>query len=88
MPARPRTVIPDLDVERRERLVQDEHLGVGREGAGQSHPLRLPPGELHRVPARQVVELEPLEPWLGGGARDGATGSPHAQTRTRRCRAP
>jgi hypothetical protein len=47
-------IVAGLGVERRERLVHQEHDGVHREGAGERHAL------LH--PARQLVDVRPLEP--------------------------
>ena len=49
------------DVERRGRLVADDHLGVAGEGAGDRDPLLEAAGELGR-PQRQVPLLHPHRP--------------------------
>ena len=41
---------PHLGVERRQRLVQEQHLRLDRQRAGQCHPLLLTTGHLVRVP--------------------------------------
>ena len=45
---------PHLRVERRERLVEEEHSGLDRERAGERHPLLHPTRELMRVASRCV----------------------------------
>jgi len=42
-------VVADRDVEARDRLVGDDHVGVEHRGAGDADPLPLPAGELMRV---------------------------------------
>ena len=58
----------DLRVERAERLVQQQHARLDREGAGERHALALAAGELVRVAvlvagepddAEQLVDLAP-----------------------------
>ena len=56
-------LLADLGVEGTERLVEQQHLGLDRQRAGQRHPLALAAGELRRQPVgelRQVHELEQL----------------------------
>ena len=48
-------------VERAERLVEQQHLGLGREGAGERHALPLATGELCRVPVAEALQLHELE---------------------------
>ena len=50
-----------LGVEGAERLVEEQHLGVDREGPGQGHPLALAAGELGRVAVLEPVEPDDLE---------------------------
>ncbi len=50
-------VLTHLGVERTERLVEQQHLGVDRQGAGQRHALPLTTGEL-----RGVAGLEAASP--------------------------
>ena len=54
----------DRDVQRGHRLVQDQHLGLGRQRAGDRHPLALPAGQRPRqgvhlaiVQAHHVAQL-------------------------------
>jgi hypothetical protein len=47
---------PRLRVERRQRLVHQKHLGVGRERAGDPYALLHPAGELVRVVLREPGE--------------------------------
>ena len=51
----------DRDVERRDRLVEDDQLRVEREGARDADPLPLPAGELVREAVR-VLRAEPDRP--------------------------
>ena len=48
-------------VERRERLVEQQHAGVARERAGERDALALAAGELGRPRLREVRDPEPLE---------------------------
>src|SRR5206468_10249182 len=54
-------VLPDLGVERPERLVEEEDLRLGRERTGEGNALALPSGELRRVGAGEAVELDQAE---------------------------
>ena len=50
------------DVERRHRLVRDDHGGVERERAGNAEALALPAGELERIaPHRVGAQADLLE---------------------------
>ena len=53
------------DVERRHRLVEQEHPRVRRQGAGNRHPLGLAAGELSRPPVGEVADSDLVEPALG-----------------------
>ena len=46
----------DRDVERRDRLVGDDEIGVGRERAGDADALPLAAGELVRVAVRRSTD--------------------------------
>ena len=48
-------------VERAERLVEQQHLRVDRERAGEAHALPLAAGELRRVAVGEAFELDELE---------------------------
>src|SRR5581483_9148199 len=55
-------LLANLRVERAERLVEEEHLRLRGERAGQRDPLSLSAGELRRQRALEPVELdEPQE---------------------------
>ena len=50
-----------LEVERTERLVEQEHVGLVDEGAGDGHALLLAAGQLSRLAPRHRGELHQLE---------------------------
>ena len=50
-----------LEVERPQRLVEQQHLGLVDQRPRQRDPLLLAPGELHRLLAGLVAELDELE---------------------------
>ena len=52
---------PDLRVERGQRLVEEEDLGLDREGAGQRDPLLLAARQLVRVAVALVGQVDELE---------------------------
>jgi hypothetical protein len=54
-------VLSELQVERAERLVQQEHLRAVHDRAGERDPLALPAGELGWLPALETAELDELE---------------------------
>src|SRR2546425_9236240 len=51
---------PDRHVQRRHRLVEDDELRVGHEGAGDRDTLTLPPAELVRI-ERGALSPKPHE---------------------------
>lgn len=51
-----------LGVERRERLVEQEHVGVRRECAGEGDALGLSAGQCARPPIGEVGRVDGLEP--------------------------
>ena len=60
--AQPRPQVrADLGVEGAERLVEQQHLRVDGERAGQRHPLALAAGELGRVAVLEAVQPDDLE---------------------------
>ncbi len=52
---------PDTRVESAERLVEQKHLRLDREGAGERHPLALATGELRRIAVTELLQLHQLE---------------------------
>ena len=61
-PAQPLAQLgPDTRVERAEGLVEEEHLRLDREGAGEGHPLALATGELRRIAVTELLQLHQLE---------------------------
>ena len=73
---------PHLGVERRQRLVEQQHPRAQGERAGQRDPLLLAAGELVRVAVAVVGQADQLQQ-LGGPARRSAL----ARLRTRRPKA-
>ena len=59
---------PHLGVQRRERLVEQQHLRRDRQRPGQRHPLLLAAGELVRVPVAAVGEADELQQLRGPAA--------------------
>ena len=51
----------DARVERAERLVEEQHLRLRREGAREAHALALAPGELRRIAVAQALELDEVQ---------------------------
>ena len=65
----------DRHVERRRRLVGDDHLRRVRQCEGDRHPLAHAAGELHRVllqPSLRIGDADGVEQIEGGAARRGA----------------
>jgi len=58
-------VLAHARVERPERLVEEKHLRLDGEGAGQGHPLALAARELGRKPPREAVQLHELKEPVG-----------------------
>ena len=54
----------DLDVERAERLVEQQHRGLVGEGAGEGDPLLLAAGELVGVAVAEAAEAHAVEQLL------------------------
>ena len=54
-------LLAELEVERSERLVEEEHGRPLGEGAGQGHPLLLAAGHLGRQPPVEPAEPDELE---------------------------
>jgi hypothetical protein len=50
-----------MRVQRGQRLVEQQHRGIPREGAGERDPLALAAGELGHTRAREVSDAEALE---------------------------
>ena len=53
--------LADLGVHRAERLVQQQHAGLGRQRAGDGHPLALAARELVRIALLQPLQPEQLQ---------------------------
>ena len=53
--------LPDLRVDRPERLVEQEHARFGRQGPGDGHTLALSAGELMWEPPFQSLQAEEME---------------------------
>ena len=62
-------------VERRHRLVEEQHPWVGGQRPGDGDPLGLAAGELRRAPPRQLADADLVEPALGVRARRPAGGT-------------
>ena len=60
-PQPPAQLPADLRVERAEGFVQQQHLGLDRERAGERDALALSAGELARIAVREPAELHELE---------------------------
>ena len=58
---------PQLDVECRQRLVEQQQAGLRRQGAGQGDALLLAARQLIRTAAGQVLEPDELENGLDAG---------------------
>ena len=76
----PAEVLADLRVERAERLVQQQDLGAGRQGARERDPLPLASGELVGVALGEVRELDELEQLVDAPAPRATLLLPHAET--------
>ncbi len=49
---------PDAGIERRHRLVEQQHFGIGGERAGQRDALLLAAGKLVRIAPGEMVDLD------------------------------
>ena len=54
-------LLADLGVQRAERLVEQQHLGLDRERARQRHALPLSAGQLRRQPVGELLQVHQLE---------------------------
>ena len=54
-------LLTDVGIERTERLIQQQHAGLDRKRAGQSHPLPLTAGQLSRQPVGELGQVHQLE---------------------------
>src|SRR5690606_15612831 len=54
-------IFAHLGIQSTERFVEEQHLRLGSEGAGQGDPLTLPAGQFARVAFSQTIELNQLE---------------------------
>ena len=50
--------LADLRVHRRERFVQQQHIRIAGQGAGDGDPLSLPAGKLVRIALLQPLQLQ------------------------------
>ena len=57
-------LLAQLLVERRQRLIQQQHLGTTDQRAGQGHALPLAAGELVRLALREMSQLHHVERFL------------------------
>ena len=71
----PADVEAGLRVERGERLVEQQDLRRGGQGAGERDALGLTAGKLMRVSVREAGEVEAVQPVLRGPAGGGAFGA-------------
>ena len=60
---------PNLGVQRRQRLVEQQNLGVDRQGPRQRHPLLLSARELMGIALAEIRQMDDVE-HLGDGALD------------------
>ena len=66
--AQPRAqLLADAGVERAERLVEQQHLRLDGQRAGERHPLALAAGELARVALAEVAEADEVQQLLHAG---------------------
>ena len=83
-PAQPAAqLLPDLGVERAERLVEQQHLRLDGQRARQRDALPLAARELRRIPVAEVVELHELRA-APAPVADVVVGGRSARGRTRR----
>ena len=75
---------PGVGVERRERLVEQQHVGLAGEGASQRHALALAPGDPARALSRQVVDAQPPQHLVGLVRASKGDVVPHRHVREQR----
>ena len=78
--------LAQLQVERPERLVEQQHLRQVDQRPRQRHPLLLPARELRRAPLRLGREADPLELGARPARRSRPSAPSCASARRRRCR--
>ena len=61
----PTQLDPRGDVERGERLIEEQEIGFGHQRSGQCDPLSLAAGQRPRLAPGLVGDFEPLQPFLG-----------------------
>ena len=83
----PAQLLPHLGVERAERLVEQQHLRLHGQRAGQRNALPLAAGELGRIPVGQPVELHQRAAARGPWSRIRLLEGRRARGRTRRPKA-
>ena len=66
-------------IERRQRLVEQQHLGLGDQRPGQRHALLLPAGELAGPAVRERAERHPVEQLAGARVALGLGDAAHLQ---------
>ena len=67
------------DVERRQRLIEQQKIGLSYESTGQRHPLGLPAGDVARPAALDALQPQPFEP-LAGPVQRLVAGIPRARS--------
>ena len=70
---------PELEVERAERLVEQQHRRLDHERAGERHALALAAGKLVRPAPRDVLEPDQRQRIMDGAAALGARDALHQQ---------
>src|SRR5713101_1744848 len=60
-----RHLLAQVLVERAERLVEQEHIRIEHEAAGERHALLLPAGELARITIRKLPQAYEVEHPIG-----------------------
>jgi hypothetical protein len=72
-------LLAQILVERAQRLVEQEHVGVEHEAARQRHPLLLAAGQLARVAVGEPKQAHQLEHALGACLDVGSRKAPHLE---------
>ena len=72
-------VLAQLGVQRAERLIQQQYLGLVDDGPGQRDPLPLPARQLDRLAAAEPAEADHVQGRLGAAAALGPGHPPHPQ---------
>ena len=72
-------VVADQRIERAERLVHQQHLGIGRERPGEADPLLHAAGELARILVLETLQADHIDLGLGPVADVGTAAACQAQ---------